>query len=498
MAELLTEPIELQRVGFREALFEATPVAFVTPALIAINVLVFIAMCIKGVPFVQPNAQQVLPWGANFGPLTTSGEWWRLVTACFLHFGILHLGVNMYILLQVGVFTERLFGNLRYLVLYLIAGIGGNIAGLFIHPYVVGAGASGAIFGVYGGLLGFLLLERGVVPVRAATGIAKSAGIFVLYNLVAGFARPETDQVAHVGGLVTGFVAGCALAQPLRAGLGQLRPVRAAVVTLVFAAISVFAVRHLPARSASQTEWSRKILTSPSVTVGQNDRVVYAGLATEKDAKNLAAELQRDGVLQPPNVIVLLERNASGATLSIPLRSDVTSSAQPTTPPKGTQPNAANQAQQPWNDPRTWLQFRAMGPQMATAAGGPPLTIRLLDNRGEYHNQVLIDAGEVTVGARDRIVYSGSLTSDQAKAFGVALQGAGFLHDQGAILLIARKGTDAPSVSIPLANGAWQDAKVIAVLQDVVRKVAPAIGGTPATLRLLDARGQLQREVQVQ
>src|SRR5438309_8053942 len=165
--EMLIEPAnsaDSTPVSFHDQLVEATPVAFVTPTIVALNVLVFIAMVIKGVPFLQPSAHAVLPWGANFGPLTSSGQWWRLLAACFLHFGIIHIAVNMYVLVQAGTFTERLFGNLRFALLYLIAGVGGNIAGLYFHPFAVGAGASGAIFGVYGALLAFLLVQKGVVP----------------------------------------------------------------------------------------------------------------------------------------------------------------------------------------------------------------------------------------------------------------------------------------------------------------------------------------------
>ena len=87
---------------------------FVTQALIGINVLVFLAMLFFHVSFFEPTSQQVLPWGANLAPLTTSGQWWRLVTACFVHFGIIHIAMNMFILYQVGIFTETLFGNARY------------------------------------------------------------------------------------------------------------------------------------------------------------------------------------------------------------------------------------------------------------------------------------------------------------------------------------------------------------------------------------------------
>ncbi len=188
-----------------------------TSILIGLNVFVFLAMLVSGLSPINPTAEQVLHWGANFGPFTESGQWWRLLTACFLHFGIIHIGFNMYVLYQVGYFTERLFGGVRYLALYLIAGVGGNIIGLYLHPNVVAAGASGAIFGVYGGLLAYLLRYRGVVNRQAAQAISRSVFIFLGYNLFFGLADRHTDLTAHIGGLVTGFLVGIVVA-PAPAG----------------------------------------------------------------------------------------------------------------------------------------------------------------------------------------------------------------------------------------------------------------------------------------
>ena len=192
----------------------------ITSILIGLNILVFLAMLTSGLSPVNPTAEQVLHWGANFGPLTESGQWWRLLTACFLHFGIIHIGFNMYVLYQVGFFTERLFGGVRYLALYLIAGVGGNIIGLLLHPNVVAAGASGAIFGVYGGLLAYLLRYRGVVNRQAAQAVSRSVFIFLGYNLFFGLADRHTDLTAHIGGLVTGFLVGTVLA-PAPAGYSR-------------------------------------------------------------------------------------------------------------------------------------------------------------------------------------------------------------------------------------------------------------------------------------
>jgi rhomboid protease GluP len=183
-----------------------------TYALIAANVLVFLAMVATGVSFTQPSPLDVFKWGGDFAPATLGDhQYWRLLTSIFLHFGIIHIAFNMYVLYQIGPFIETTFGRVRYLLIYFIAGLAGSIVSVTFHPHSVGAGASGAIFGLYGGVFGFLLRERKSLNPEATKSIAKSAGIFVLYNVVFGAMQGTTDLSAHFGGLIAGFFAGLAL-----------------------------------------------------------------------------------------------------------------------------------------------------------------------------------------------------------------------------------------------------------------------------------------------
>ena len=191
----------------------------VTYTLIAANIAVFLAMVVRGVSITDPRIDALLNWGADFGPLVHHGEWWRIFTSMFLHIGIMHLLMNMYVLLIIGMLTERLFGHTGFLVLYLLAGIGGSFASLTLHPDLVSAGASGAIFGLYGGLFGFLLMDRRALPGRLIKSQVTSAGIFVFYNLIYGL-KPGVDIAAHGGGLVAGFVFGAALTLPLPSEAG--------------------------------------------------------------------------------------------------------------------------------------------------------------------------------------------------------------------------------------------------------------------------------------
>jgi rhomboid protease GluP len=197
----------------------------ITYALIAINVLVFAAMVASGVSFTQPTPLDVFNWGGDYGPVTIGAhQYWRLLTACFVHFGIIHIGFNMYVLYQIGPFIEMAFGRVRYLVIYFLAGLGGSVVSVLIHPTAVGAGASGAIFGLYGAVFGFLLIKRRSLDPAVTKSIAKSAGIFVLYNVVYGSITRTTDLSAHFGGFVTGFVVGMLLIRPRAIALTQPNP----------------------------------------------------------------------------------------------------------------------------------------------------------------------------------------------------------------------------------------------------------------------------------
>lgn len=201
---------------FKLHLGEITPRSYVVPAVVTLNVLVFGIMVATGVSPLHPSIAQALRWGADYGPLTLSGQPWRLVTNVFVHFGVVHLLANMVALLSSGAIVERLFGPLAFAALYLIAGLTGSIASLAVHPLTVSAGASGAIFGVYGALAALVLLQRGTIPKVVFSKLGGVAGSFIAYNIVYGAANTGIDNMAHLGGLVGGAVAGALLLRPLR------------------------------------------------------------------------------------------------------------------------------------------------------------------------------------------------------------------------------------------------------------------------------------------
>jgi rhomboid protease GluP len=189
--------------------------ARVTRVLVVANVIVFAAMTLAGAGLLIPNPEVHIRWGSNVGPLTAGGQWWRLFTSMFLHFGAVHLLLNMWALQVCGTLTERFYGSGRYLLLYLCSGVAGSVASLLWNPVVNSAGASGAIFGVLGALLAFVLNKRNGIPPSIVLAQRRSLGAFLAYNLIFGIVNPVIDNAAHLGGLVSGFLLGKLLARPL-------------------------------------------------------------------------------------------------------------------------------------------------------------------------------------------------------------------------------------------------------------------------------------------
>jgi len=247
---------------FQASLFAATPHIVVTPALIAINVAVFAAMVARHVSAFTPTPDALVAWGADYGPLTTHGQWWRLVTATFVHIGLTHLLVNMFALFVIGRFTERLFGNTGFLVLYLLGGIAASLTSLSIHPTIVSAGASGAIFALYGGLIGFLLVRRSAMSYATATSLALNAAGFVAFNLFYGLTKEHIDMAAHVGGLLAGVPIGAAMAFDPATTTGGERLWRSALVCIFGAAILMPVARRIPVLD----DWPREFASWMSLT----------------------------------------------------------------------------------------------------------------------------------------------------------------------------------------------------------------------------------------
>lgn len=195
------------------SIFKPTKGFFITPILLDLNILIFILMVINGANIMQPDNESLLNWGANFRPMTLEGGWWRLITNCFLHIGIFHLLMNMYALLYIGVLLEPHLGRTRFISAYLLTGITASLASLWWHDLTISAGASGAIFGMYGVFLA--MLTTNLIEKTARKALLTSIAIFVGYNLINGL-KGGIDNAAHIGGLLGGLVIGYTLIPSLK------------------------------------------------------------------------------------------------------------------------------------------------------------------------------------------------------------------------------------------------------------------------------------------
>ena len=166
----------------------------VTYALIIINLFIFLF------PMFYGNAEQVYNLFASYGPFVKMGEYYRLLTAAFLHANIAHLIFNMYALWIIGMQLESFIGKWRYLVVYLFSAITGSLLSVIVTPDAVSVGASGAIFGLLGALLYFGYHYR----VYLGTVIKSQIIPLIVINLLLGFMVPGIDNAAHIGGLIGG------------------------------------------------------------------------------------------------------------------------------------------------------------------------------------------------------------------------------------------------------------------------------------------------------
>lgn len=233
-------------------------VPWVTIFLAVANVAVFgIEVAAGGDLLWGPTPARAFELGANYGPATLGGEPWRLVSSMFLHFGILHLAMNMFMgLYQLGQHVERMFGRAGYAAIYLVAGLTGSLASA-ARGSAVSAGASGAIFGLIGAFAAFLLVHRKRLDPVAVKKQAANLGMLLAINIMLGLRVKGIDMLAHGGGLVGGFVAALALAAGANADR-QYR-VRAILTAVLGTAVTVGATFVLPSPADNVLERFRGV-----------------------------------------------------------------------------------------------------------------------------------------------------------------------------------------------------------------------------------------------
>jgi rhomboid protease GluP len=196
-----------------------------------INCAVFVAMLLTHVSFLQPTGDQLLQWGATQPEAVLfDGEWFRVVSAMFVHVGILHLATNMWCLWNLGLLGEPLLGPFGVFAAYILSGAAGNLLSIGVNMWnhndsSVGAGASGAVFGLAGVLIVLLKSPRLPIPAKESSSLRRYVIYFAVINFVIGFGSARLklgvniDNMAHLGG----FLGGIVFALPLVPMLGSPR-----------------------------------------------------------------------------------------------------------------------------------------------------------------------------------------------------------------------------------------------------------------------------------
>jgi rhomboid protease GluP len=212
-----------------------------TYALVGINCAVYLLMDLTGVSPTMPSTEDLYRWGANnAGAVLLNGEWWRIVTAMFVHGGILHIALNMWCLWNLGLLAEPLMGTFGVIAVYILTGAAGNLLSVFwsfLHPiheggaivFPVGVGASGAVFGIAGALIVLLKTTRLPVPHQELKKLRRSVIYFAVINLVGGLSWNvgagffgsgiAIDNSAHLGGCASGLL----FATPMVPRIGSSR-----------------------------------------------------------------------------------------------------------------------------------------------------------------------------------------------------------------------------------------------------------------------------------
>ncbi len=200
-----------------------------TYLLLGINCAVFLWMVLRGVSFTSPTTGQLVYFGAtNPDLILAHSQWWRLVTATFVHVGIIHIATNMWCLWNLGLLGEPLVGPIGLCAIYLITGIAGNLLSLAVNVITndrisVGAGASGAVFGIAGILIVLLSNHKLPIPWSELKRLRRSVIQFAILNLIIGIAARATsivniDNFAHLGGFLSGLALGVPLVPRMTAG----------------------------------------------------------------------------------------------------------------------------------------------------------------------------------------------------------------------------------------------------------------------------------------
>ncbi|QLQ04018.1 MAG: rhomboid family intramembrane serine protease [Thiobacillus sp.] len=272
---------------FQERLKAFAPIPWLTYLLVAVNVTVWIFTFLNGAGFNNSPPDKLIGWGGNAASEVQKGEWWRLLTAMFLHSGFNHLLMNMIGLVSIGITVERIYGHRLFTLIYFGSGLIGSALSLnYGAQHVVSVGASGAIFGIAGAMMVGMHQHKDKLPKTIGKQSIGGIAIFIAFNLLNGFAKQGIDNAAHVGGLI----GGCLLAYLLPERFDMEHFVRhfqrkaIAGITVVFVATT-----GLTAIAPRATFDQRKAADGQAAFVRGMDGFLAAAKALQQDQLDVKA-----------------------------------------------------------------------------------------------------------------------------------------------------------------------------------------------------------------
>ncbi len=237
----------------RRGRFASNPATYI---LLGINIAVFAAMLLRGVSPTSPTPDQLVHFGANATDLVLSGQWYRLLTATFVHVGIVHLATNMWCLYNLGLLGEPLLGKWGLIATYIVTGIAGNLLSLAVNVFLflvtrtpdlsVGAGASGAVFGIAGILIVLLSNQKLPIPLGELQRLRRSVIQFAGLNLIIGLGTifiplVRIDNMAHIGGFLSGLALGPPLVPRMTSGRRRYLQRQKITFSIAFFGLVLFA-----------------------------------------------------------------------------------------------------------------------------------------------------------------------------------------------------------------------------------------------------------------
>lgn len=286
-------------------IFEFRKGYILTPSLIYVNLLVFIAMTYSGISPFSPETESLVNWGANFRPLISEGQWWRILSAIFLHGGIIHLIFNMYALYYAGLILEPLLGKRRFLAIYLLSGIVSSVVSVWWQEFTVSVGSSGAIFGMYGTFIA--LYFTNFLKDHINKELFISISIFLVFSLLSGF-QPDSgvDNAAHIGGLIAGAIMGFAMI-PSLIHYESIGWKKNTIILLIILTIggSIQTILSLKDKSDIYAYYAREMDRFESIEVMALD---FYQLPEDTPTEDLLNEIERRGIYYWNQNIKLVEK----------------------------------------------------------------------------------------------------------------------------------------------------------------------------------------------